>query len=81
MKEGVLMTFHGHGVVWDNERNFQLMKFIDGKFETNDQYIAKKLLKLGYPYTGISIIEGYPLTDIEPEEKEVKPKKSRRLKE
>ena len=37
-----------HGIVWDAEEHKPLIKFLDGKAETNDRKTAEKLKKLGF---------------------------------
>lgn len=46
------MIFKGYGTVWDGEHNKPLCSFSDGKFETNDLEVARKLVDAGYKYEG-----------------------------
>jgi len=46
------MTFYGNGLVWDKELDQRLCKFVNGKFETNDQRTAKILKKMGFKSEG-----------------------------
>ncbi|OEH86248.1 hypothetical protein BHU72_11990 [Desulfuribacillus stibiiarsenatis] len=47
-----MITFYGTGLVWDKENNKLLCKFVDGKFETNDQRTANILINAGYEFEG-----------------------------
>jgi hypothetical protein len=48
------MRFYGRGIVWDKENDRTLMKFVDGKFETDDPRIIELLLAGGYEH-GVEI--------------------------
>ena len=41
-----------HGVIWWTERDCMLIKFNQGKAETNDQQAITKLQALGYSTSG-----------------------------
>lgn len=49
--EVYMITFYGSGVVWDSERNKPLVRFVNGKYSTNDPAIAEKLF-MKYKYSG-----------------------------
>ena len=49
-----IITGKKHGIVWDTEENKPLIKFLDGKAETNDRKTAEKLKKLGFKVDGLS---------------------------
>lgn len=51
------MVFHGNGLVWDAKNNKRLMKFVDGKFETEDKRIIEVLIKAGYKHDEEPAIE------------------------
>lgn len=38
--------------VWDPEKGKELLKFKDGRFETEDVYVAEKAKELGYEVEG-----------------------------
>ena len=42
------MKFYGNGVVWNTDTDSALCKFIDGEFETNDEYVIDRLKTKGY---------------------------------
>lgn len=74
------MKFYGNGVVWDGKANFQLMKFVNGSYETEDLYICDRLIELGYKHDGkFESLE--TVTKEFEKDIESKPKKSRRTKE
>ncbi|MGF9714988.1 hypothetical protein [Paenibacillus naphthalenovorans] len=37
-------------IIWDKDKNCELCTFIDGVYETEDEYIIEKLCELGYEY-------------------------------
>jgi hypothetical protein len=39
-------------IVWDAEQGKELCTFVDGEFETEDEYTVKKLIELGYKGEG-----------------------------
>ena len=43
-----MITFKGHGGVWNPEKNKPLCKFINDEYETDDKYVIEMLIKLGY---------------------------------
>jgi hypothetical protein len=51
------MVFHGRGIVWDPKNDKRLMKFVDGKYETNDKRIIDVLLRAGYPHDEEPVID------------------------
>jgi len=44
------MKFFGNGLVWDKENSKNLLKFVDGIFETSEDYIIKILQDLEYEF-------------------------------
>ena len=56
------MKFYGKGIVWNPDTNKPLMKFVDGKYETEDEYIIKKL-KPNYKHDGVDF--GDKVLDVE----------------
>lgn len=39
-------------ILWDKEKDCQLCKFVNGRFETNDTQLAEKLRDMGYEISG-----------------------------
>jgi len=42
------MKFKGSGHVWDSKKNKMLCNFINGEYETDNDYINDRLIELGY---------------------------------
>ena len=69
-----------HGIVWDAEEHKPLIKFLDGKAETNDRKTAEKLKKLVFKVDGL-ISDNKPIEPktSEGDNKPTQRKKKRRL--
>lgn len=48
-----IITGKDNGIVWDAKLNKPLIRFTNGKAETENQKIAEKLQKLGYKVDGL----------------------------
>ena len=46
------MTFTGNGSIWDGTKRKLLCTFVNGTLETDSQYVADKLISLGYTGVG-----------------------------
>lgn len=56
--------------VWDPEKGKELLKFINGQFETADIYVAKKAKELGYEVEGLEPAENPEEDPKKPDEDE-----------
>ena len=50
------MEFYGKGIVWDKDKNIKLCKFMQGIYNTSDEYIISSLIKLGYKNNGTDVL-------------------------
>lgn len=60
------MKFYGNGTVWDPQNDRQLMKFVDGKYKTEDKRIIDLLIKSGFEHDEVPTEIKLPVNTVKP---------------
>lgn len=56
---------HPNQMVWDKRKNISVCEFKDCELETEDEYVIKNLVELGYSYEGELPVNGENKSDSE----------------